>query len=94
MWVLSEDVPMDAVGRLRAAEPRGAFTAEVEQALREAGALLATARALVTAHFPETLVADVLLAVGLDPVEVLLDLVQVPHTRARSAAWRAAVIQA
>ena len=55
VWVLSEDVPMDAVGPLRAAEPRGSFTAEVEQALQEDGVLLATARALVTAHFPETL---------------------------------------
>ena len=62
--------------------------------VRDPGALLATARALVTAHFPETLVSDVLLAVGLDPGEVRLDLVQVPRSRTRSAAWRAAVVQA
>ena len=95
VWALSEDVPMDAVGPLRAAGLHGAFVPEVEQSLlSDPGALLATARALVTAHFPETLVSDVLLAVGLDPGEVLLDLVQVPRTRTRSAAWRAAVVQA
>jgi putative restriction endonuclease len=96
VWQLDSDVPMDNVGPLRAGDVTGSFTALVEADLqRHPDRALATARALATSHFPESMVADVLLACGLDPGLVLgTDLgrdTDLPERR-RSAAWTTAVL--
>lgn len=93
VWRLDVDVPMDSTGPL--AGVTGSFVPEVEQALREAPErALATARLLVTSHFPESLVGDVLIAAGLDPALVLGGPgIGLPDRR-RSSAWRLTVIEA
>jgi putative restriction endonuclease len=98
VWSLDADVPMDNVGPLRAHQVTGSFTPDVESALRlDPASLLATARVLVTSHFPETLIADVLVATGLDPELVLRaagGVVPDLDVRRRSGGWRAAVVEA
>ena len=98
VWQLSSDVPMDNVGPLRSAQPTGSFTPDVEaELLQHPETALATARVLVTSHFPETLVTDVLVATGLDPEMVLggsTSRVVAMDGRRRSAEWRNAVVEA
>lgn len=98
VWELDTDVPMDNVGPLRSSEVTGRFAPPVEQALKsDAARALATARLLVTSHFPPSLVADVLAAAGLDPDLVLAADRAAPaidDSRRRSAAWRALVVEA
>jgi putative restriction endonuclease len=98
VWLLDHDVPMDLVGPLHAQDVTGSFTAEVESALREDPSLLAeVARVLVTSQFPETVIPDVLEAVGLDVHQVLGSADRLglrPPSRRRDPAWRQAVLQA
>lgn len=98
VWQLDADVPMDNVGPLRAQEVIGSFTESVERELQQdPRKILASARALATSHFPESMLVDVLLGCGLDPDLVLSgDATAVSHLpdRRRSSAWRAAVIAA
>ncbi len=98
VWQLSTDVPMDNVGPLRSSQPTGSFTPDVEaELLLHPETALATARVLVTSHFPESLVTDVLVAAGLDPELVLgggTARVVVLDGRRRSAEWRSAVVEA
>ena len=98
IWELTADVPMDNVGPLRTHEVTGRFTPAVEAALLSAPDRAdATARVIVTSHFPESIVADVLLAAGLDPAQVLGGAGRLPvglNRRRRSARWRADVLEA
>ena len=93
VWQLDADVPMDTTGPLTGVT--GSFVPEVERALRDAPErALATARVLVTSHFPESLVADVLVAVGLEPELVMGGGPAPVEVRRRSSAWRLAVVEA
>jgi hypothetical protein len=66
IWMLDHDVPMDKVGPLTAWQVTGSFTPQVERILADDPGLVASAaRALVDSHFPDTVAADVLAAVGL-----------------------------
>lgn len=93
---LSADVPMDAIGPLRRGRVVGSFAPDVEAELLAAPSrALATARALVTSHVPDTLLVDVLTAAGLDPERVLSgDGAAIAPDRRRSGGWRTAVVQA
>ena len=100
VWVLDQDVPMDLVGPLAAGHVSGRFDASVEAELRARPELArSAARDLVLSNFPDTVAADVLEAVGLDPavvlnaVDVLPGAAAVPERR-RDPAWRSAVLQA
>lgn len=98
VWQLDADVPMDAVTPLREQNVTGSFATEVEaELLAHPARAFATARALATSHFPESLLSDVLVATGLDPELVLgagAGVVPEAATRRRSAQWRHAVIEA
>lgn len=100
IWVLDRDVPMDKVGPLTAGQVTGSFAPQVEKILVDDPDLLASAaRALVDSHFPDTVAADVLSAVGLDPETVLRATDTVPDPigisqRRRDPLWREAIIQA
>jgi putative restriction endonuclease len=96
VWQIDADVPMDNVGPLRQSHAVGRFSTEVEQALKlEPSRALDTARSLVLSHFPESLVADVLVAAGLDPNLVLNGVVSAAaEDRRRSAAWRGRIVEA
>lgn len=98
VWQLDADVPMDAVTPLRESDVTGSFAPEIEaELLAHPARALATARALVTSHFPETLIADVLVATGLDPEMVLgagADPAPEMTARRRSVQWRYAVVEA
>jgi putative restriction endonuclease len=95
VWELSEDVPMDLLGPLQAADVVGDFEASLAAALRaEPEAISAAARALVDAHFPESIGRDVLVDVGLDPDNVYAAAGDVSVVRRRSAGWRIAVLKA
>lgn len=95
VWRLSRDVPRDTVGPLRAEAVVGSSTPEIEAELLASPArAYATARALVTSHFPETLLVDVLTAAGLDADVVLAGDGSTTSDRRRSAGWRHAVVQA
>ena len=97
VWRLDAEVPMDNVGPLRAAQPSGRFSDDIEHELqRHPETALATARVLVTSHFPESLVTDVLVAAGLDPERVLggAAALPAPDARRRSAEWRISVVEA
>lgn len=96
VWQLDAAVPVDAVRPLRERSVTGQFTADVEaELLAHPERALATARVLATSHFPESLVADVLVATGLDPDLVLSGTsVRGLPGRQRSAGWRHAVVQA
>jgi putative restriction endonuclease len=72
IWMLDQDVPMDRVGTLTTANPTGQLTPGIEDLLLGDPRLLASAaRTLVEAHFPPSVAADVLAAVGLDPEAIL-----------------------
>ena len=98
VWQLDAEVPMDTVGPLRSTQPTGSFPADIEaELLQHPDTALATARVLVTSHFPESLVVDVLVAAGLDPELVLgggPPQVVLLDARRRSAEWRSAVVEA
>lgn len=98
IWELTADVPMDAVGPLRTHQVTGQFTPAVEATLLAApDRAYATARVLATSHFPDSIVADVLIAVGLDPEQVLGGEGRAPvapDVRLRSARWRAEILEA
>jgi putative restriction endonuclease len=101
VWVLDQDVPMDLVGPLETGRVSGQFEASLEAVLQDRPDLArAAARALVTSNFPDTVVPDVLEAVGLDPGAVLAtgDTLPNPHRgadeRRRNPGWRSAVLQA
>lgn len=99
VWCLDHDVPMGNVGPLRQGKVVGRFAPEIESALRSDPALAReAARLLVTKHFPETLVPDVLASVGLDVDEVLgagvRGVVPTAGARRRDPRWRALVLQA
>lgn len=67
VWSLDADVPNDAVGDLDRANPTGRLESGLEAQLRDATTRATVARALVEAHFPDTVAPDVLIAAGLDP---------------------------
>jgi putative restriction endonuclease len=98
VWQLDADVPMDAVTPLKENGVTGRFAPDIEaELLRNPARALATARALAASHFPETLIADVLAATGLDPELVLgagTGHIPEPAARQRSVHWRYAVIEA
>ena len=98
VWVLDHNVPMDLVTPLRESATTGRFAPDVERVLSaDPGQALATARALVTSHFPESLYDDVLVAVGLDPAAVLGGLAEaqvLPDMRRRSTVWRQLIVDA
>lgn len=96
VWDINADVPMDDVGPLRESNPVGRFSEEIEQGLkRDPRRALEIARSLVVSHFPETLVADVLVASRLDPDAVLEGVAATAaEARRRSAAWRARIVEA
>jgi putative restriction endonuclease len=104
VWVLDKDVRMDDVRPLADGDVTGKFDAAVENALLARAALIpAAARELVMSNFPETVAADVLEAVGLDPDEVLgaSGILAAPDgtdgepaSRRRDAGWRARVLEA
>ncbi|GAB1688676.1 phosphorothioated DNA-binding restriction endonuclease [Krasilnikovia sp. M28-CT-15] len=100
IWVLDQDVPMDAVRPLSTHHVVGRFEDSLEAALRHDPTLVqSAARAMVESHFPPTVAPDVLTAVGLDPNLVLhaADVVPDPSgnaERRRDPRWRTAVLQA
>jgi putative restriction endonuclease len=101
VWVLDQDVRMDLVRPLTSRRVTGRFDPSVESVLLARPALInAVARDLVVSKFPGTLAPDVLLAVGLDPPEVLAAAgapplsAAVPEGRRRDPAWRAVVLEA
>ena len=97
MWTIDADIPNDLVGSLDAARPTGRLEAQLERQLRSAPVRNAVARALVEAHFPDTVAPDVLLASGLDPDSVLraglVGGAQVVQ-RQRSRRWVAEILKA
>ena len=101
VWVLDKDVQMDRVGPLNEGHVTGHFVPSVEAVLlAQRGLAMEAARELVMSNFPETVAADVLLAVGLDPDEVLgatgtrYPPTGEPDDRKRTSGWRAAVLEA
>ena len=101
VWVLDHDVQMDLVGPLAREQVTGHLEPSVESALLAEPALIrAAARELVMSNFPETVVPDVLEAVGLDPQEVfgVSDLLPRPSgaqgERRRDPGWRFAILEA
>ena len=92
VWQLDADVPDDRISSLQ--HVTGSFVPTVEAELRKSPTrALATAQALVTSHFPHSLVNDVLIAAGLEP-ELVLGSAPVESQRRRSTAWRVQVIEA
>lgn len=97
IWVLSADVPNDHVRNLDQEQPTGRFDDELERDLKDPRIRAAVARALVDAHFPDTVAPDVLLAVGLDPDATLHEGVASPEgpgARRRSRRWVAEILAA
>jgi putative restriction endonuclease len=97
VWTLDRDVEMDNLRPLRADEVTGQFEQSLERELRAHRAVVPTvARALVDAHFPPTVAADVLAAVGLDPESTPAVPVPAPLApeRTRNPAWRFTVLDA
>lgn len=101
VWQLDHDVPMDAVRPLTEQRVVGQFESSLEAALQADPQLVLTvARGLVTSHFPDTVVPDVLTAVGLDPDAVLSTADTLPDPerassqRRRDPNWRMRVLQA
>ncbi|MCC6497725.1 MAG: HNH endonuclease [Propionibacteriaceae bacterium] len=92
VWTLSHDVPMDLVAPLNRDEVIGRFVPEVEEQLRP-DVIHATARAIVEAEFPASLVDDVLAAVGFD-ADQTVGPVLVGRSRRRTAGWPAQVLAA
>ncbi len=100
-WVLSRDVTDDQLSELREAPIHGQLELALERALRENPALLHQAALQVTlAQFPETMAADILQSVGLEPETALVGVGQATAMttggtdRRRSAKWRINILQA
>lgn len=97
VWRLDADVPDDLVGSLNTERPTGRLEADLERQLTSPLLRYAAARAIVEAHFPDTVASDVLLASGLDPDLVLhsgpLATAKVAQ-RQRSRCWVAEVLTA
>lgn len=95
VWTLSEDVPNDAIGPLRAHEVTGRLLPDIEQALlSDPGEVDRIARALVASQFPASLAPDVLMAVGFDPGIEYAGYERPEAERKRSAQWRHRVVAA
>lgn len=98
VWTLDRDVEMDNLRPLRAAEVSGQLESTLEERLRTHLAIVPNvARALVDSHFPPTVAADVLSAVGFDPEAspVAVPVAEKrPAERVRSTGWRIAVLDA
>ena len=97
VWTLSRDVPMDNVGPLDAAPITGRLEASLEEALSGPGQIEQAARLLVDAQFPRTVASDVLIAVGLDPDQVISHgsaQAPGPERRRRSSSWPRAILEA
>jgi putative restriction endonuclease len=96
VWTLDHNVPMDLTTPLTQHGVVGRLEESLEQDLiDEPGLLNLVARTLVTAHFPDSIAADVLTAVGLDSGVVLADpaLPETPATRRRNTTWRIEILQ-
>lgn len=97
VWSLDADVPNDVVGDLDRAQPTGRLDSGLEAQLRDVTTRAAVARALVEAHFPDTVAPDVLIAAGLDPDAVFYSGVtaglQAPQ-RQRSRRWVLEILKA
>ena len=97
IWSLDADVADDSVGALDSAQPTGRLDSALETHLRDATIRAAVARALVEAHFPDTVAPEVLIAAGLDPDTVLHGgaLVGAPTPqRQRSRRWVLEILKA
>jgi putative restriction endonuclease len=97
IWKLSRDVPMDNVGPLDAAPITGRLESSFERALSQPGQIEQAARLLVDAQFPRTVAPDVLIAVGLDPDQVLAigsAPTADPERLRRSSWWPRAILEA
>lgn len=97
VWSLDAEVPNDAVGDLDRAQPTGRLDSGLEAQLRDATTRTGVARALIEAHFPDTVAPDVLIAAGLDPDAVFCSGVtaglQAPQ-RQRSRRWVLEILKA
>lgn len=94
VWTLDRDVEMNNLRPLRAAEVSGRLESSLEDRLRGHLAVVpSVARALVDSHFPATVAADVLSAVGFDP-DTSPAAEGAPRDRVRSSAWRLQVLEA
>lgn len=101
VWILDTDVPMDLVRPLTKGSVTGSLPSPLEAALRANPALIMdAARMLATSNFPDTIVPDVLQAVGFDPQAVLSAEVTLDESdhgtaqRRRDPGWRSEVLQA
>jgi putative restriction endonuclease len=94
IWTLDHDVPMDRVRPLSANHVIGRLEPRLEKALRDPHIAAAAARQLVEAEFPPTVAPDVLVAVGLDPGDILSAGGSVGAPRQRRRSWAAAVLTA
>jgi putative restriction endonuclease len=101
IWRLDHNVPMDLITPLAEHHVVGRFEPSLESRLLADPTLIpACARGLIDSHFPETVAADVLMAVGLDPdtvlraADLLPDPAAVANARRRGPGWRSAVLQA
>jgi putative restriction endonuclease len=97
VWHIDADVPNDSVGSLDASRPTGQLEPELERRLGSAPVRYAAARAIVEAHFPDTVAPDVLLASGLDPELVLHSSPLTPAKlaqRQRSRRWVIEILKA
>ena len=73
----------------------GSFESTLELALLARPSLIpAAARSLVDSHFPPSVAADVLTAVGFDPEAAMLPDPATPIGRRRDASWRLTVLEA
>lgn len=93
VWMLDHDVPMDKIRPLREHDVVGRFPSWLEDALRDPDVASAAARQLVETEFPPTIAPDILMAVGLDPDDVLGGAVSTARRR-RLAAWPAKILAA
>lgn len=92
IWVLDRDVPMDEVGPLTAHNVTGRLVRSLEDALRDPDIAAAAARHVVEREFPPSIMADVLMAAGLDPDRVFGP--YMAPLRQRAAWWPGKVLEA
>ncbi len=95
VWLLSENVPNDAVGPLREGQVTGRLTPDIEEDLaRNPAEVDRIVRAIVGSQFPATIAPDVLMSVGFDPGLEGVATERQAEDRRRSARWRDQVITA
>lgn len=98
VWHLSRDsIANDSLTDLNSGPVSGAFAPDIERALLLSPALRhRVARTLVAQQFPDTLATDILLAVGLEPDEVLHAHAEIAPAveRRRRPGWRESIIEA